>query len=93
LVNKDNPCRCEKKTKAFIDAGWVDPNNLKFADITLQRIKAYTPEAARQLDYLTDDHYADLYKGHPVYKRSDLALRLRQLLQDKNTRAIFKLSD
>ncbi|MEE9322752.1 MAG: RNA polymerase sigma factor [Granulosicoccus sp.] len=93
LINKANPCRCDKKTKAFIDAGWVDPENIKFADSALRRIKAHAPDAARQLDYLTEDRYADLYKGHPVYERSDLASRLEKLLHDKNTQAVFKLND
>src|SRR5207253_3960044 len=26
LVNSDNPCRCPKKTKGFIDDGHVDPD-------------------------------------------------------------------
>src|ERR1700753_395578 len=30
LVNKSNPCRCAKKTRAYIKAGFVDPNNLVF---------------------------------------------------------------
>ena len=25
LVDASNPCRCERKTRAFIEAGWVDP--------------------------------------------------------------------
>jgi RNA polymerase sigma factor (sigma-70 family) len=30
LVNQANPCRCAKKTRGFIQAGHVDPNNLLF---------------------------------------------------------------
>jgi len=30
LINLANPCRCAKKTRAFIDAGFVDPKNLKY---------------------------------------------------------------
>jgi RNA polymerase sigma factor (sigma-70 family) len=30
LINKSNPCRCAKKTKAFIEAGFVDPDDLHF---------------------------------------------------------------
>src|SRR6267154_2352481 len=30
LVNKNNPCRCSKKTKSFIEAGYVNPDNLLF---------------------------------------------------------------
>ncbi len=28
LINTNNPCRCHKKTKGFIDAGHVDPNHM-----------------------------------------------------------------
>src|SRR5215472_7244230 len=31
LVNQANPCRCAQKTRGFIEAGHVDPNNLLFA--------------------------------------------------------------
>ena len=31
LVNRANPCRCDKKTRGFMQAGWVDPANLLFA--------------------------------------------------------------
>ncbi len=31
LINKANPCRCAKKTRAFMKAGYVDPENLLFA--------------------------------------------------------------
>src|SRR5204863_725003 len=30
LVNRANPCRCAKKTRGFIEAGYVDPENLLF---------------------------------------------------------------
>jgi hypothetical protein len=31
LVDPANPCRCDKKTRGFIQAGYVDPANLLFA--------------------------------------------------------------
>jgi RNA polymerase sigma factor (sigma-70 family) len=31
LVNRENPCRCARKTRGFIQAGHVDPDNLVFA--------------------------------------------------------------
>ncbi len=30
LILESNPCRCPKKTKGFIDAGWVNQEDLKF---------------------------------------------------------------
>ena len=31
LVNRSNPCRCAKKTRGFMQAGYVDPESLLFA--------------------------------------------------------------
>ncbi|MBK6875407.1 MAG: hypothetical protein IPG99_02780 [Ignavibacteria bacterium] len=30
LMDKSNPCHCNKKTKLMMNAGHVDPNNLVF---------------------------------------------------------------
>ena len=37
LMNPSNPCRCEKKTRGFIAAGWVDPRSLKFTAAHVER--------------------------------------------------------
>ncbi len=38
LVNKDNRCRCAAKTPSFIDAGYVEPANIRFADASAPRL-------------------------------------------------------
>ncbi len=40
LVNPDNPCRCPKKTRAFIEAGVVDPTVLRFNPEHVRMAKA-----------------------------------------------------
>src|SRR3989441_9276199 len=37
LVNPANPCRCAKKTRGFIEAGYVDPARLLFAGARLRQ--------------------------------------------------------
>src|SRR3977135_121461 len=37
LVNKNNPCRCPKKTRGFIEAGHVDPRQLLFVPQHVER--------------------------------------------------------
>ena len=37
LVNQANPCRCAKKTRGFIQAGYVDPDNLLFVRERISR--------------------------------------------------------
>ena len=91
LLNPDNPCRCEKKTKAFIDAGWVDPNQRKFAAPQLQTVEAFAPSAARRLDDLIESQYAALFRDHPMYEGPDLTRGLAALLEDAETRQVFQL--
>ena len=49
LLNKANPCRCQKKTQAFIKAGWVDPQNLKFTADHVARLKQVAPVRSQTL--------------------------------------------
>lgn len=67
LINRNNPCRCEKKTMGFINAGWVDKSNLKFANFHFQRIR----EIAESLECIEDDFhrkgYDDLYQDYPFH--------------------------
>src|SRR5437016_3835692 len=39
LVNPANPCRCARKTRGFIEAGYVDPDNLRFAGEHVRRVR------------------------------------------------------
>ena len=52
LVNEANPCRCARKTRGFIDKGYVDPKNLQFASEKLVQIRTVTPSRVRELDAL-----------------------------------------
>src|SRR5437667_11671690 len=38
LVNRANPCRCAKKTRGFMQAGYVDPESLVFARERIEQV-------------------------------------------------------
>jgi RNA polymerase sigma factor (sigma-70 family) len=80
LVNPANPCRCAKKTRGFIQAGHVDPNNLLFVRERLCEVREAAPKAYETIKTL-DDKCADLYRRHPFYKPPDLGQMLRQLAE------------
>jgi len=80
LVNRANSCRCAKKTRGFIQAGYVDPNNLLFARDRLCQVREAAPKAYETIRTL-DDQCAEIYRGHPFYKPPDLGQRLRQLVE------------
>ena len=50
LVNTDNPCRCHRKTRGFIAAGWVDSSRMKFNTDYVRKVYEVASAKADQLD-------------------------------------------
>lgn len=91
LVNPANPCRCAKKTRGFIQAGHVDPNNLLFHRERICEVREAAPREYETIKTL-DEQCADIYRGHPFYKPPDLGQRLRQLVESPDLRRATNLS-
>ncbi len=79
LVNRANPCRCAKKTRAFMQAGYVDPRNLLFARDRIRQVRDVVPTTYEAIATL-DEQCADVYRQHPLYDSPDLVPALRRLL-------------
>jgi RNA polymerase sigma factor (sigma-70 family) len=47
LVNHANPCSCAKKTRGFIQAGYVDPDNLLFQRERICAVREAAPQRMR----------------------------------------------
>lgn len=92
LINKSNPCRCDKKTKAFIQAGWVDKENLKFNTSYLKRISEVAPDKSNDLNDLTEIKYADLFKTQPLQEKEHNKKLFVNLLSDNKVKDIFNLN-
>lgn len=82
LLNQANPCRCDKKTKAFIKQGWVKHPQRLFAAEHLEKVKAIAKPKAQLLDELESQSYADLFKEHPFMNAPDLVMKLEYMLSD-----------
>jgi len=78
LVNQATPCRCAKKTRSFIQAGYVDPRSLLFARARVQQVRDVVPRAHEALMTL-DDRCAEAYCEHPFHESPDLVQALRRL--------------
>jgi RNA polymerase sigma factor (sigma-70 family) len=91
LVNQANPCRCAKKTRGFIQAGHVDPNNLLFDRKRLCEVREAAPQAYQTIKTL-DGKCAEIYREHPFYKPPDLAQMVRQLVESPTLRRVTDLS-
>lgn len=80
LVNANNPCRCQKKTKGFIEAGHVDPVRLQFVPLHRRRITAAAEGVVRTIETTVDEQYAAIFREHPFLEPKDQIGWLRQLL-------------
>src|ERR1700730_5607729 len=67
LVNQANTCRCAKKTRGFIQAGYVDPGNLLFVRERICEVQEAAPKVHQTINTL-DAKCAEIFRGHPFYK-------------------------
>jgi len=92
LVNTNNPCRCPKKTRGFIEEGHVDPQNLMFVPQRLERVRDVTAEAVREIDDLVERRHAAIFREHPFLQPADQTAWLRRILTDQQVRAALRLN-
>jgi RNA polymerase sigma factor (sigma-70 family) len=88
LVNKANPCRCAKKTQAFMDAGYVNPRNLLFAKRHVTRVREIAPKTHEDIDAL-DEAYAAIHRDHPFHAAPDFLAALRRLIDQPAFKSIL----
>lgn len=80
LINANNPCRCAKKTKGFIEAGHVDPEHLQFVPLHVQTVMEAAAGVVRTIETTVDQQYAAIFREHPFLEPKDQIDWLRQLL-------------
>ena len=90
LVNAANPCRCAKKTRGFIAAGHIDPNNLRFARDRVTHVRDVAAQVSDDIAGL-DEEYAEVFREHPFHDPPDLVDRLRGLMNQTKFRATLEL--
>lgn len=89
LINLDNPCRCPKKTKGFIEAGWVNQENLQFNNHFKQRIHELVLTKSNSCDTLMEEKYGSLFKDHPYYNKSSSKVKILEFTKDLEAKKIF----
>jgi RNA polymerase sigma factor (sigma-70 family) len=92
LVNRNNPCRCARKTRGFIEEGHVDPQDLLFVPEHLQRVRDAAPEAVQEIDDVVERQHAAIYRDHPFLQPTDQSAWLRRILENQQVRAALHLN-
>jgi RNA polymerase sigma factor (sigma-70 family) len=93
LISKSNPCRCEKKTKALIDCGYVNPNNLLFNINYVHSVESVAGEKSERFDELMDGNNQKLFRENPFQEPPDFVESLRKILEQKEFREIFNFTN
>ena len=91
LVNQANSCRCAKKTRGFIQAGHVDPENLLFVRERICEVREAAPKVHEAISTL-GGKCAEIFRGHPFYKAPDLGPMLRWLVERPDLRLGMKIN-
>jgi hypothetical protein len=81
LVDSSNPCRCARKTRAFIRDGIVEAERLVFATGYVQQVRELALTGKQALDDTAERAARALYQAQPFYDPPDLAARLRDVMQ------------
>ena len=92
LVNKNNPCRCPKKTQSFIEHGHVDPHHLLFVPEHVKRVRDVAPETIREIDDIFEQQHVDIYRDHPFLQPPDQVGWLRRMLESEQVRGALDLN-
>jgi RNA polymerase sigma factor (sigma-70 family) len=93
LMDKNNPCRCEKKTKVLIDVGYVNPKKLLFNINYVHSVETASEEKSQRFDELIDNRVSGLFRGNPFQEPPDFVESLREILNHKEFRDIFNFTN
>lgn len=93
LMNRDNPCSCDKKTKVLVESGYVNPKKMLFNINYVHTIESASEEKAYRFDELLDDRSQKLFRETPFQEPPDFVLSLREMLDHKEFREIFNFTN
>ena len=88
LVNKDNVCKCLKKSQALIREGYIDPLNLTFSMPTSENLKQKLQLKANKLDLTMENIYKNLYQEQNFYDANENEFA-HNILKNKEIKEIF----
>lgn len=89
LVNKENPCRCPKKTKGFIANGWVTPGSLKWNSEYAVRINELVKSTMADTALTVDELYARLYREHPFKIPQNMDDIIKEIIGNEHLKSTF----
>jgi len=91
LIDAANPCRCARKTRGFIAAGYLDPNKPLFAGTRVLAVREVADARSEAIDAL-DTAYAGIHRDHPFQGSPDFRAALRALMSSGEFKTTLDLN-
>jgi RNA polymerase sigma factor (sigma-70 family) len=84
LINEKNICRCAGKTKACIDVGIVNPDNLRFQKDYIAQVKEFVSGKQDMVDDALDLKVQNIFRDQPLLRPPDFVRLLNTILKQKD---------
>ena len=91
LINKSNPCRCNKKTKTMVANGLVDKQGLQFNIQTRKKFYQLAQERYSDAFDRMEEEYDKLFGEHPFKEEFDIKV-INEILKDVEIQQLFNLN-
>ena len=93
LVNPTNPCRCSKKTKLWIERGFVAKDTLLFKDQYTECIRDHVEANITKGAIMVKDVVADLYTSHPMLNPKSTETLVEKILGNQDLMRLLRLNE
>jgi RNA polymerase sigma factor (sigma-70 family) len=91
LINKNNPCRCARKTASYIKLGFVDPVSLHFQRDAIATINNMASDKVETYSNAVLSEYRTLFGQHPFLNAKEVGESIQVLLSSETIRKTFNL--
>lgn len=92
LINKSNPCRCHKKTKALVDSGYVNPERLLFNTNYIYKVRQATGRKLERFEDYAVKEAEKLFDEQPFNNSPDNVDYIRRLINTAEFKEIFNFN-
>ncbi len=93
LVNPNNPCRCNKKTKLWIERGYVKKDTLLFTEQYQERIRDHVEANITKGALIVKDVYSELYTLHAMLQPKSTETLVEKILGNQELMRLLNLKD
>jgi len=92
LMDKASPCRCARKTSAFIRDGIVDPKRLQFSHGHVEAALTEAKSRSASFLQLLGKSQEELRQLYPLFEAPEVARRVASLIGSAELKSVLKLN-